>query len=412
MLALALVAIAGIAATRLPWQSWRRSPTWDLVLASGLPLLLTGVLLGPGMEVLDRALLRALAPASALAIGWIGAVFGARLEWRLVRRVALVNWGVGTVRAVATFALVALTAWSLARLRPALTAAWAPTLPGVLTLGAVAVGAGGVARIAPGADIPPPPPGRLARPTLVAATLDTLLGAIAFTLTLALYHTRVPIAGAPLGVLRWLTLAGGSGLLVGMLSLSLARLRPGGRGGRDDLGLALLAGVMLGAGVSYAADLPPFVVCALAAVVIVNLSPPPSRHRVQELLEDWGRGIYAVLLIVVGALLTLPTLWLLVAGPLLAAVGIAAKWAGAWASRRWLRLSRWPADSGVGMPASATGAVALALALNFQLSYSGPEAGGLLTTVALGVLLTQLVAAPLLARARLTSPPRAPEVTG
>ena len=410
MLALALVAIAGIAATRLPWQSWRRSPTWDLVLASGLPLLLTGVLLGPGMEVLDRSLLRALAPASALAIGWIGAVFGARLEWRLLRRVALVNWGVGTARAVATFALVALTAWSLARLRPALTAAWAPTLPGVLTLGAVAVGAGGVARMTPGADIPPPR--CLARPTLVAATLDTLLGTIAFTLTLALYHTRVPIAGAPLGVLRWLTLAGGSGLLVGMLSLSLARLRPGGRGGRDDLGLALLAGVMLGAGVSYAADLPPFVVCALAAVVIVNLSPPPSRHRVQELLEDWGRGIYAVLLILVGALLTLPTVWLLVAGPLLAAVGIAAKWAGAWASRRWLRLSRWPADSGVGMPAMGTGAVALALALNFQLSYSGPEAGGLLTTVALGVLLTQLVAAPLLARARLTSPPRAPEVTG
>ena len=110
--------------------------------------------------------------------------------------------------------------------------------------------------------------------------------------------------------------------------------------------------------------------------------------------------------------MTFRTVWLLLAAPLLTAVGIAAKWGGAWASRRWLRLARWPADSGVGLPASGTGAVALALALNFQLSYPGPEAGGLLTTVALGVLLTQLVAAPLLARAPLTSPPRAPEVTG
>ena len=410
MLALALVAIAGIAATRLPWQSWRRSPSWDLVLASGLPLLLTGLLLGPGMDVLDRALLRALAPATALAIGWVGAAFGARLEWRLLRRVSLASWGVGTTRAAATFALVALAAWSLVRLRPALAAAWAPILPGVLTLGAVAVGSGSgdVARTTFGVDVPR----RAARAAVLAATLDTLLGALAFTLTLALYHPRVPVAGAPLGSLRWLALAGGSGLLVGMLCLSLTRLRPRGAEGRDDLGLALLGGVLLGAGVGYSADLSPFVVCALAAAVIVNLSPPPPRRRVQQLLHDWGRGIYAVLLIFVGALLALPTVWLLLAAPLLAAVGIAAKWGGAWASRRWLRLSRWPADPGVGLPGSGTGAVALALALNFQLSYPGPEVGGLLTTVALGVLLTQLLAAPLLARAPLTSPPRAPEVTG
>src|SRR5438093_158903 len=111
------------AAARLPWLSWRRSPHSDLLLATGLPLLLAGVLLGPGIGVLDRAVLRALAPITALAIGWLGAGFGARLEWRVVRRVPPTLWGLGIAQATVTFALAALAAWSLLRPRPALGAA-------------------------------------------------------------------------------------------------------------------------------------------------------------------------------------------------------------------------------------------------------------------------------------------------
>jgi len=412
MLALALVAIAGIAATRLPWQSWRRSPNRDLVLATGLPLVLTGVLLGPGLGVLDGALLRALAPVTALAIGWLGAVFGARLEWRVVRRISRADWGLGTVRAAVTFALVALAAWSLSRARPALGSAWAPTLPGLLTLGALAVvsGPGAVAQTAQPAGISR----RGARACRLAATLDTLLGALAFTLTLALYHPRVPVGGATLGWLRWLALASGSGVLVGMLFISVSRLRSG----RDDLGLALSGVVLFGAGVGYAADLSPFVVCTIAAVVIVNLSP--HRRRVQELLLDWAHPIYAVILIIVGALLVLPTAWLLLAIPLLAAVGIAAKWGAARAALRWLRVSGWPANVGVATAASGGGegeeGVALALALNFHLTFQGAGAGGILTTITLGVILAQLAAPRLIththAPAPLTPPPQAPEVTG
>src|SRR2546425_793238 len=318
LLALALVAVAGLAATRLPWLSWRRWPHSDLLLATGLPLLLAGVLLGPGIGVLDRAVLRALAPVTALAIGWLAAGFGARLEWRVVRRVPPALWGLGTAVAIATFALAALAAWSLLRLRPALGAAWAPALPRVLTLAAAALVSepGAVARTALGVGVRR----RLVHAFALAAALDTLVGVLAFTLTLALYHPRVPVGGAPLGWFRWLALAGGSGVLVGMLFLSLSRLRPG----RDELGLALPGVVLLGAGAGYAADLSPFVVCALAAGVIVNLSP--HRRHVQELLHDWERPIYAVFLMILGALLAPPTAWILLAVVALTAVRIAAKW--------------------------------------------------------------------------------------
>src|SRR2546428_1328072 len=41
-----------------------------------------GVVLGPGIELLDAAALRALAPVTALALGWLGAVLGARCQRR------------------------------------------------------------------------------------------------------------------------------------------------------------------------------------------------------------------------------------------------------------------------------------------------------------------------------------------
>src|SRR5207247_885753 len=68
--------------------------------------------------------------------------------------------------------------------------------------------------------------------------------------------------------------AAGRGALAGMVYVSLARLRPA----HEDLGLALLATLLFGAGIGYAADLSPFVVCALAAALIVNVAPAPRRH--------------------------------------------------------------------------------------------------------------------------------------
>src|SRR5207244_13150452 len=86
VLALGLLAVAGLLAARLPRPSSTRPPSLDLALTAGAPLVLLGLVLGPGIELLARPLWRALPPLTAFAIGGIGAAVGAGLGWRFGRR--------------------------------------------------------------------------------------------------------------------------------------------------------------------------------------------------------------------------------------------------------------------------------------------------------------------------------------
>ena len=392
VLALALALAAGIAVTRLPLPHLRHSLSLDLVLAAGAPLVLVGLLLGPGLGVLDRTTLRALAPVTALGIGWIGAVFGAQLEWRLLRRIPRRVWALAAFQAAAVLVLTALTAWLLTRAVPALAAAWRPTLPALLTLAAAATisGPGAVALVARAAGVRR----SVARALGLAAMLDTAFGALAFTLALGLYHPRQPFAGAALGWAHWVAVAVAASGGVGVLFLWLSRLRADLR----ELGLDLLGVMLLGAGVGYAADLSPFVVCALATALIVNLSP--HKRRVQALLRAREDPIYAVLLILAGALLDLPTVWLLPAAVLLGAVRVAARWAAVRHGREWLHVRDLPPN--FGLATVAQGGVAVALGLSFNLIYAG--AGTILTTVLLGVALAQAISGPLMGLALRPAP--------
>jgi len=74
-------------------------------------------------------------------------------------------------------------------------------------------------------------------------------------------------------------------------------------------------------------------------------------------------------------------------------IRIATRWAGT----RYVRGS-------VGLATIAQGAVPLALALSFNLTYAG-SGGSLLTTVVLGVLLAQGIAVPAMALALRPAPP-------
>src|SRR5439155_1143662 len=125
----------------------------------------------------------------------------------------------------------------------------------------------------------------------VGLVLETAAGALAITVPLAL-HRSPTTAGAELGWLASLIFAVGGGALIGMAFLSVSRLRPAA----DDLAFALLATLLFGGGLGYAADLSPLVVCALAAALIVNLSP--RRHLVRRVLANGAHPFTAVFLIV------------------------------------------------------------------------------------------------------------------
>src|SRR2546422_1011731 len=161
---------------------------------------------------------------------------------------------------------------------PSLSAAWTPRLPALLTLGAVAAasGPGAVTLVARAVG------GRksVTRAFSVAAALETAGGALAFTLPLAL-HRAHPLGGhVAVGWLAWLVFAVASGALVGTAFLALTRQRSE----RADVGFVLLATLLFGAGVGYAVDLSPFLVCALASALIVNASP--RRQAIRQVLTD------------------------------------------------------------------------------------------------------------------------------
>jgi len=179
------------------------------------------------------------------------------------------------------------------------------------------------------------------------------------------------------------------------------------------VGMALLGAILFGAGIGYAADLSPLVVCGLAAALIVNASP--LRRRVQALLATGEHPLSAPLLIIAGAVLALPTIWALAAAPILWALRSAAKWAVVRYARDPLHLGALPPD--LGLATTAQGGLAIALGASFLLA-DGPTSGTgspLLTTIVVGVVLAQLAAPPLmrlaLRPAALTARARGPELT-
>ena len=391
LVAFAGLVTIGLLAMRLPRLRWPHVPSLDLLLAAGLPPVLVGVLLGPGIDLLNRSALGALTPVTAVCIGWIGAALGARFEARYVRRIPRAAWLLASGSAAAAFVVVALAVWLLTRLVPPLAAAWAPRLPAILTLAAVAAvaGPGALTLTARISDVPP----RATRAFSLVATLEAAIGAVAVTVPLALH--RASAAGGPvLGWLWWLVLALASGALVGTVFLAIARLLDE----RGTLGLAFVAAMVLGTGLGYAAGLSPFVVCAVATALIVNRSP--HRQAVRRVLAGWERLIYALVLVATGALLMVPTAWILVAAALVAALRAAAQWATVRFGRVPLHLTAVPPDAGLGTVTQ--GGVAIALGLSFLLTYGaqGLASGdATLTTIVLGVGVTQLAALPLMNRA-------------
>src|SRR6266566_2350216 len=390
--------------------SMRQGPSASRVAArmGSAALVLLGLVLGPGIELLGRPLWRALAPLTAFAIGWIGAALGARFEWRYVRRIPRGTWLLAAAGAGAAFLVVALGAWLLAWRVPSLAAVWAPRLPTVLGLAAVAAasGPGAVTAVARAVGVAP----RLARALSRAAALETAAAALALSVPLALRH---PVA--------WTVFAVSGGALVGWVCSSVTRRALAGR----DLTAPLVGSVLLGAGVGYATDVSPFIVCALAGLVTVNASP--RRREVRTTLRAWERPMYALVLIISGALLALPTLWIIAAVPALQALRIAARWVSTRYARLALPLRDLPPHFGLGTVAQ--GGTALALAVNYFItSGSGPESPGggasgrdagaaVLTTIVLGVALAQFAAPPLMrlavraGPAPLTPAPARPELT-
>jgi hypothetical protein len=384
LLALALVIVAGIGVTRLTRPALHH-PLLDGILATGVPFVLLGACFGPGLGLLDDATVRGLEPILALGIGWVGASFGARLEWRMLRRASRHTWIVGAALALPVLLTTSATAWALARSVGPLGDAWGrPFAASALVLAGAATTA---------ASWRGPKLGRR------NALLDTLFGTAAVAAGVALHDPHLALRSIAL------TLIGG-GALGGLFAL-LAR----GREDLNDLAVAVtLTGVIVaGAGFSYAAALSPFVVCAILAAVIVSVAPAAVRLAAQRILRSWEIPLYAAFLIIAGALLRQFSVWLVPAAVSLALVRAAVRWVtvrfGLDQGDPIWRSLPFPAPREFAYPAMRQGAAAVALAAGFD--FVRGDSGALFLTV----LLSVLAAEALVVLTPLTAPPRHAEVS-
>jgi len=388
LLTLALVLVAGIGVTRLSRPAIRRPVLLDDLLATGAPFLVLGLILGPGLGAIDRGGLHLLEPLVALGVGWIGAVFGARLEWRMIRRVSVRTWLIGATLAFPVLAMTALTAWTMARAVPSLAESWGrPTVAVALALaGALTTAASHRGR-------------RLGRRN---AVLDTLFGTAAVVVGIAYYHPHIAVRSILLTVL--------TGLGLGALCVAVARtLRE-----PSDAAVAAFGAVLWGAGFSYAAGLSPFVVCGLEAAIIMSFSSPPVRRAVAGVLTGWETPLYAAFLIIAGALLRPVTAWVVAAALLLSVVRVLVRWVTVrfgldQVDPVWRSLPYAPPPE-FAHSAMRQGATAVALAAGFDL-VRGATGSGIAGSVLVTILLSVMTAEALSALTPLTASPRRAEVS-
>ncbi|HXQ30168.1 MAG TPA: hypothetical protein VN848_12980 [Gemmatimonadales bacterium] len=386
LLALGLLAVAGLLATRLRVVLPELGPRRDLVI--GLATLGCGLVLGPGIGVLDRSTLDRLAPLGMLAAAWMGAGVGTTFDQRLVRSVRDAARKSVAIAIVVTIGVSTVGALLLARFVPALGALWVPRLEAVGVLGCVAALSDPRLAVA-GGSLSQAASHRFAQ-------LETAAGVLVLTCFTIVVHPH-PAGGGGWREILLIVAAAASLWLFGSLR-RMPKLAPS-----FALALALLAGAALGS----ASGISPFVSGALGAMVWTRMG---STRALRSALGRWERPMALVLALLCGAELGGPTPWLLGGAALLAALRIGARW-GALALAR--PGTHWPPETA--LSTLAQGRAALGAGLGCALALRGTATGtgsGVLATVVLAVALGQgVVALSALFHGRpLTRSPVAPEL--
>ena len=335
-----MLAVAGIAAARLPRPRWLTRALDAGAAATPLGWYLLGVLLGPALGLLDRTLLAACTPALACGLGWVAARAGSAL------RAPVDSNDRPTARdladpVAALLVPAALLYMAVRFLPPSLAPVWHPIAPAVATLAAAVALAGTT---------------DLRRATILALT------AAAGALLIQLPHGS--LAGLPRPLAWTVVTLGGAALT----ALVVDRV---GRHAASPLPGAI-TGVCLGAGIGLATGASPLLLCALAGVALAQWSPRSVTLAAH--LATSAPPIATALWVTAGALAEGPFPSVPLAAALLAL---------------WPLLRRRPGRR----PAAAGETFGLAVALSFTLTVEGGD-NTVLTTAALALLLVRAVPAP------------------
>ncbi|HZD05976.1 MAG TPA: cation:proton antiporter, partial [Longimicrobiales bacterium] len=342
--------------------STRRVPVGPrLLFRTGVHFPVLGYLLGPGgLGLLSGDAVIQLEPLLALGLGWIGLLFGMQLDRDALRQFPMGYHLLALGQAALAYAFflgIGLVLLELADQRSGgatlLLLGGAATASITTPAGVAMISSNFLAR------------GRVRQLLFFIASVDALVGIVALQVAYALYHPTTPVGEiGPLPVLNWILVGVGLGVVCGIIFLWLLRPRPG----REELVLYLLGIAALGSGAALQLQLSPIFVCVVMGTVVANLAP--DRQRIFQALEKWEKPIYVVLLLLAGALVTVPTWWVLPLAAGYIVVRAVAKWSGSALLVPLIPLPfRAPRTLGLGL--IPQGGISLALAVSVVLTYSG-----------------------------------------
>lgn len=385
VLVLLFVALVG---TRFSFSTERVTAGPRLLFRTGTHFLILGFLIGPsGLGILTADATRELFPFLALGLGWVGFHFGLQLDWASLRQFPLSYHVLGFGQAVLTFVIFLGGAWLLL----------GPTgirdeLPLLLVLGAAATACvttpAGIAMVSSNFLVR----GNVRDLLFFIGSLDAGVGILALEVTYAIYRPEVVLAGLEPDPQLGLTLVGvavGLGIVCGIVFLWLTRSRPA----PEELVLFLLGTSAFAAGAALQWGLSPLFISVVMGAVVANMDP--DRQRIFSVLERWEKPVYLTFLLVAGALLTVPTVWVVVMALGYAALRALAKTVGA-AALVSVTPTEFDVPRRLGLGLLPQGGISLAMAVSGVLMYSDVQVRGLsaesvlFTVIVIGVMLSEL----------------------
>lgn len=379
--------LLGLVGGRFSFTTARAVPGARFLFIAGTHFLFIGlVLAAPPVRLLNPAVQQSLYPLLALAIGWVGLLFGMQLDVRQLRAFPPGLIILAFLQAVVAFFVFAALAYAALRLAGPLDRGARAALGAAAATACMSspLGVALVNRMVRAQ-------GRLPELLLFVASLDALVGVLAIQLIYAVYHPLEAVGGLQhRGGLAWVGMALAVGLMFGILFVWLVRARPM----RDELAVFLLGLALLIAGTALYLGVSALFVAVVTGIVVTNVSP--LKPRIYEQLRDWEKPIYVILLVLLGSMLDFGS-WLVL--PLAfgyIVLRLVGKLAGGWIARRVLPIpERPPADFGLGLIAQS--GMPLALVLSVALAYGSLTAPGahaaqlLVNTVVVAVVVSELV---------------------
>jgi len=356
-----------------------------LLLGTGVHFLLLGVLLGPmALGLLGDAQLEGLFPFFAVGLGWVGFLFGIQLHAADLSRFPA-GWHVFALgQALVVFAAVRLGGDAVLGVTGVDDPAAHALVAAAAAIAAVSAPAA-IALVTSNFFVR----GRVAELLLFTASLDALVGLGALQWV---YATQLPAGHVPglgnLTPLHWAAVTVALGVLGGLLFIWLRRLSTA----EDERALFLLGIAAFVAGAALRLGVSPLLACTVAGITVAHLAR--ERTELVEALRRWEKPIYVVLLLLAGALVRLPSIWVVPAAAGLLVLRAAGKTAGAALLGR--AVVRIATPKRVGLALVPQGGMALAMAISALLTFWSVEAAGidaaefLFATVVLSVVGSEL----------------------